>query len=159
MRLACITFFAVLLLCGCQTQQVRRPINPEASGMYPKMNLTPDEAMKLERDAITAFITILGQPLPPQFRIDGPTTGWFTDKDQLRQVRASAKLPRDEFRKRTASKGWHEVPIPSEYLTAMHLPPDMPKHYMMCYVGRVGSKPAYLFWSEYGETAMLVLNY
>jgi hypothetical protein len=153
------TFLALLILVGCQTQQARHPIDPEALGMRPKMEPTPDQAMKLQRDAIAAFISTFGQPLPTQFRLDGPTTGWFTDKGELRQVRASAKLPRGEFRMRTSSKGWREIPIPSEYLKAMHLPPDVPKDYMTCYVGLVGSKPAYLFWSDYAETTMLVLDY
>ncbi|MBI5802336.1 MAG: hypothetical protein HZA92_16625 [Verrucomicrobia bacterium] len=159
MRLVIARFFVLLILCGCQTQQIRRPIDPEVLGMLPKMEPTTDEALKLGEDAVAAFVATFGQPLPTQLRLDGPTTGWFTDKGELRQLRAAAKLPRSEFRRRTASKGWREIPIPQEYLKAMHLPPIVPKDYMTCYVGQVSSKPAYLFWSDYAETAMLVLDY
>ena len=130
MRLTIASLLALLLLSGCQTQRARRPIDPEALGMEPKMEPTPDEAMELRRDAIAAYAVLFGEPLPTQFRLDGPTTGWFTFMGELRQVRATAKLPRGEFRMRTASKGWREVPIPREYLKAMHLPQDVPKNYM-----------------------------
>ena len=150
-----MAFLALLVFTGCQT----RPINPEALGMYSKMEPTPDEAMKLQQDAMTGFVAVFGQPLPTQFRLERNTAGWFTDNGELRQVRASAKLPRGEFRARTDSKGWREVTIPGEYLEAMHLPPNVPKDYMTCYLGQVSGKPAYLFWSDYAETAMLVMDY
>ncbi len=127
--------------------------------MHDSMEPTRDEAMKLQRDAMSAFGAVLGQPLPTQFTLEAPATGWVTDKGELRQIRASAKLPPGEFRARTASKGWREVAIPREYLRAMHLPPDVPKSYMTCYVGRVNGKAAYLFWSNYAGTTMLVLDY
>jgi len=158
-RLIFASFVAVLLVTGCQTQQVSRPIDPEALGMHASMEPTPDEAMRLEQDAITAFSGVFGTPLPISFALSGPTTGWSTDRGELRQIRASARLPRSEFRARTASKGWREIAISREYLKAMHLPSSVPKDYMTCYAGRVNDKPAYLFWSDYAETTMLVLDY
>jgi hypothetical protein len=159
MRLVAASLVAVLLVTACQTQRAALPIDPEAMGMHASMETTPDEAMRLQQDAITAFIAVFGKPLPTSFALSGPTTGWSTRKGELRQIRASAKLPRGEFRARTASKGWREIAIPQEYLKPMHLPPDVPKDYMTCYVGLVSGKPAYLFWSDYAETTMLVLDY
>jgi len=158
MKIATVTLFALVILCGCRTQESFHPIDPEAMGMHPKMEPTPAEATKLEEIASDAFVATFGQPMPAQFRLDD-TTGWFTNEGELRQVRASAKLPRGEFRTRTASKGWHQITIPSEYLKSMHLPPNPPKSYMTCYVGQVSGKPAYLFWSDYAESTMLVFDY
>jgi hypothetical protein len=159
MRLIVTSFVAVLITTGCQTQHASRPIEPEALGMHASLERTPDEARRLQRDAISAFVTVLGQPLPTPFALEGSTTGWFTDKGELRQIRASAKLPRGEFRARTASKGWREIEMPREYLRSMHLPSDVPRDYMTCYLGQVSDKPAYLFWSDFAETTMLVLDY
>ena len=127
--------------------------------MHPRIEPSPDEVMKLQQDAWNAFTSVFGQPLPGQFQLSGPITGWFTEKGELRQVRSSAKLSRDEFETRTDLKSWHEISIPREYLRAMHLPPEVSRDYMRCYVGTVGNKPAYLFWSSYAETAMLVFDY
>jgi len=90
MRIAAISLVALFTLSGCQTHQARRPINPETLGMHPKMEPTPDEAMKLQEDAIGAFVGTFGRPLPTEFRLDGTPTGWFTDKGELRQLCALA---------------------------------------------------------------------
>jgi hypothetical protein len=49
--------------------------------------------------------------------------------------------------------------MPRDYSKAMHLPPDVPRSYLRCYVCQVAGKPAFLFWSHYAETAMLVVDY
>jgi hypothetical protein len=159
MRLIVTILVAVLLVSGCQTQRTSCPIDPGALGMHASMEPTPDEVMRLQRDAMNAFMAVLGRPLPTPFSLEGSPTGWFTHKGELRQIRASAKLSRDEFRARMASKSWRQIAIPREYLRAMHLPSDVPKDYMTCYVGRVSDKSAYLFWSDYAEITMLVLDY
>lgn len=136
-----------------------RPMDPEAMGLHASTEPTPDETLKLQQHAIAAFTAVFGEPLPASFAVTGSPTGWFTDKGELRQIRVSAKLSRWEFRARTAAKNWREVAMPGDYLKAMHLPPGVPKDYMTCYAGQVGEKPAYLFWSEYAETTMLVVDY
>jgi len=64
MRLTIASLLVVLLLSGCQTQRARRPIDPEALGMQPKMEPTPDEAMELSRDAISAYAASSSAPFP-----------------------------------------------------------------------------------------------
>lgn len=138
---------------------MRRPIDPEAMGLHPAMEPTPDEAKKLQQQALEAFGAIFGKPLPAQLGLDGLPTGWFNDAGELRQLRASATLPRGEFRARRISRDWREIAIPGEYRTAMHLPSNVPGDYMTCYLGKVNYQPAYLFWSDQAQTAMLVLDY
>ncbi len=159
MRLTLVTLLSLLLLSGCRTPQARHPINPEALGMFPKLEQTDAETQRLSQDTFAAFTSLFGQPLPPQFSLDQPAVGWFTDAGELKQLRASAKIPRTEFHARITSKSWREIPLPPEYLAAMHLSPDVPKAYLTCYLGSLAGQPAYLFWSDYAETIMLVLDY
>ena len=158
MRFIAAIFGPLVVLTGCQTEPPRRPIDPETFGLHPTTEMTAAEQIKLEQAAFDAFVSTFGKPLPSPFRLDN-ATGWFTDSGKLGQLRTSAKLPRSEFKKLTASKGWREIPLPNEYLSAMHLPSNVPKGYMTCYIGQVNEKPAYLFWSDYEETTMLVVDY
>ncbi|HEY1171480.1 MAG TPA: hypothetical protein VGH19_08940 [Verrucomicrobiae bacterium] len=159
MRLTFVTLIALLILSGCHTPQARHPINPEALGIFPKLEKTPAEDLRLEQDTLAAFIALFGEPLSPQFRLEQPVVGWFNEIGELKQLRASAKIPRAEFHTRTTTKSWREIPLPPEYLKAMHLSPDVPKSYMTCFVGSLKGQPAYLFWNDYAETIMLILDY
>ena len=97
--------------------------------------------------------------VPADFKLSFPSAGWYNNKGELKQVRVTAKLLRGEFQSRILSKNWREIAIPPEYLDAMHLPQNVLKDYMTCYLGRVHNKPAYLFWSKYEETVMLVFDF
>jgi|SRR6266536_1517715 len=155
-----LTFSAIaLVVIGCRTAVVHRPIDPEAMGMQPQMEPTQAQYDKLQEQAWYAFGTILGEPLPDTFAWQGPTTGWFSKDGRLRQIRSAAKIPRREFHRRFHLKRWQEIPIPEEYYEPMHLPRSAPKDYMTCFVGQVKGKPAYVLWSDYTEAVALVLDY
>ncbi|MDB6063964.1 MAG: hypothetical protein JWR26_172 [Pedosphaera sp.] len=147
-----------LLAAGCRTPQEPTPINPEALGMHSKTEPAPEEWKKLQQQAMVAFIDVFGRPLPDSFTLKEQAIGWFTDDGAMRQIRASAKMPREEFRSRMRGAGWRAVPIPSHFLAAMHLPSDVPKDYMRCYLGQIKGKPSYLLWSDYAEVVMLVVD-
>lgn len=156
-----------IAVVGCRSSVVQHPtvavaqypVDAEAVGMKPVMQPTQAQSEQFERKAWDAFGVILGKPLPDTIRSEGPTTGWYSKSGKPGQLRAGFKLPRGEFYKRLPLMLWREIPIPKEYYEPMHLPRNAPKSYMTCNVGQVKGKPAYLFWSDYSEGGMLVLDY
>jgi len=64
-------------------------------------------------------------------------------------------LPRQDFNRFFDRAKWKEIPVPDEYLSAMHLPHDTPRDYMTCFSGHISHHPAKLFWSDYAETFMV----
>lgn len=139
-------------------QTLRRPINPEAVGIFPQMEPTEEQDVKLSKQAWDAFRAIFGESLPNTVTSEEAPAGWFSKDGKLRQLRAGFKIPRQEFHKRFPAKYWQEISIPEEYYESMHMPHNTPKDYMTCYVGQVEGKPAYVLWSDYGEALLLVFD-
>jgi hypothetical protein len=97
--------------------------------------------------------------LPRNFNLDGPATAWFDTEGEMKQLRAAARFSRQFFHATFPAGQWCEVPVPEEYATVMDLQGTVPKEEMTCYLGQLQHKPAYLFWSDVAESAMLVVDY
>jgi hypothetical protein len=136
-----------------------RPGVPEVQGWMPQTAPSAAEEGRLEREASAAYSTVFERKLPKKFALEAAPIGWLNAKGELKQLRAAASLPRQVFQSAFPLAKWAEVPVPAEYLVVMHLSPGTPTNEMTCYVGRVRGKPAYVFWSEAGETVLLVIDY
>jgi hypothetical protein len=139
------------------SQDLPHPADPEALSLSSHPATTPDEMAKLEQTAVADFKTVF-RKLPKDFTLAVPPTGWFTPKGELKQLRAAASVPRQTFLAGFQEGKWSEISIPPDYLSTMQLPPNVPKTEMACYAGLVKGKPAYLFWSDYAESALLVAD-
>jgi hypothetical protein len=136
-----------------------RPRPPEAFANEPLFERSPERANQLNQESIITFKAVLGEPLPLTLTQMLPEGGAFNGRGGLEQLCVTAKLPRKEFRRRLKGKDWRAIPIPANYLKGMHLPPHTPRDYMACHLGQVNGKPAYLFWSDYAERIMVVVDY
>ena len=171
-----LCFLPVVLAAGCgspksagktseagwprmDSADLARPSNPETVGWTRQTAPSGAESARLEVDARAAFTTVFDGKLPKNFSLESAPMAWLNPKGELKQLRAVADIPRATFRAAFPRDKWAEVPVPPDYLQLMRLAPGTPANEMTCFAGRVNTKPAYVFWSEYAETAMLVLDY
>jgi hypothetical protein len=135
-----------------------RPSNSAALGLSAHTDPTPAEVARLQHVALAAYNSVFGGRLPKAFVLDAPAIGWFTKEGQLKQLRAAAGMSRRDFHAGFPVAKWTEIAVPPEYVSTMQLPASVSKADMTCYIGEVGGKPAYLFWSETAESTLLVVD-
>ena len=164
-RLRCATLkqivFATLCTCfftGCRSL----PYDPESTGLVASsfsQDITSQQMAHVKEEALAAYRTAFGGTLPASFVIDSESTGWFTPTTkELIQIRVEAEMSRDDFARNFPKALWHEEAIPSSFRAVMSLPADAPKDYMTCYVGKINHRPACIFWSDYSQELLLVVD-
>jgi len=142
-----------------EASDTAQPANPEKAGWTQQISPSPAEVLRLQGEASAAFQSVLNGKLPKAFGLAATPTAWLGEHGELKQIRAAANIPRHLFRTSFPVEKWTEVPVPEEYLSLMHLPANTPNNEMACFVGRIKGKPAYVFWSDPAETAMVVVDY
>jgi hypothetical protein len=139
------------------SRDLPQPADPQALSLTSHPAATEAEMAKLEQTAVADFKAVF-RKLPKDFTLAVPPTGWFTPQGELKQLRAAASVPRQTFLAGFQEGKWSEISIPPDYLSTMHLPATVSKEEMACYAGLVKGRPAYLFWSDYAESALLVAD-
>ena len=75
----------------------------------------------------------------------------------LPRVGISAKLARADFKGCFKFAEWTETALTEDDLSIFHLPADVPKSYLTCYLGSVDGRKAKVFWFDSNETFLLLV--
>lgn len=143
-------------------------IYPRNAKRYESAN--ESEKLDAANNAKRLVSQLFGDPLPSSINIDGQTL-WKESRFRVTlrpnerggnetldsRLFVQLKVSKADFNVRFRRGEWREIPIPWEVIRPMHLPPGAPREYMSCFLGKVGTSPAYVFWSEYHESMMVVV--